>query len=69
MPFLCSFIVTGDERGHIKFYDENFKVISCLTDFNLDPITSISLSKEIPTFSGVANTEDCVLNTEPFVSR
>ncbi|XP_058231212.1 cilia- and flagella-associated protein 251 isoform X2 [Hemibagrus wyckioides] len=63
-----SFIVTGDVRGHIKFYDTNFKVLSCLTDFNLDPITSISLSKETPTSSGVACTED-ILNTESYVSR
>ncbi|XP_060763605.1 cilia- and flagella-associated protein 251 [Neoarius graeffei] len=64
-----SFIVTGDVRGHIKFCDENFKIIRCFNDFNLDPITSISLSKEIPTSSSVSNTEDCTLNTAPFVSR
>ncbi|MCI4392496.1 hypothetical protein PGIGA_G00146660 [Pangasianodon gigas] len=69
MTMSDSFIVTGDVNGHIKFYDENFKIISCLADFNLDPITSISTSKEIPTSSGVADKEDCILNTAPFVSR
>ncbi|KAK3514459.1 hypothetical protein QTP70_018701 [Hemibagrus guttatus] len=69
MTWCDSFIVTGDVKGHIKFYDANFKIISCLTDFNLDPITSISLSRETPTSSGVAYTEDCIFNTESYVSR
>ncbi|XP_017307755.1 cilia- and flagella-associated protein 251 [Ictalurus punctatus] len=69
MTWCDSFIVTGDVRGHIKFYEENFRIVSCLNDINLDAITSISPAKEIPTSSSVARTEDCVLDTAPFVHR
>ncbi|XP_075324980.1 cilia- and flagella-associated protein 251 [Odontesthes bonariensis] len=39
-------IVTGDTRGHVYFYDEMFRILTCYTDLNLDAIVSISFSKE-----------------------
>ncbi|KAI5625290.1 cilia- and flagella-associated protein 251 isoform X1 [Silurus asotus] len=69
MTWCDRFLVTGDVKGHIRFYDENLKSVTCLIDFDLDPITSISLSKEVPDVSGGAFTEDCILNAAQFVSR
>ncbi|CAB1321877.1 unnamed protein product [Coregonus sp. 'balchen'] len=64
-----SFIVTGDTLGHVKFYDENFKLISWYSEFNLDPITSISFSKEVPPNSSQGFLEDCTLEAKMFVIR
>ncbi|KAL6465789.1 hypothetical protein MHYP_G00259220 [Metynnis hypsauchen] len=67
---LCdSFIVTGDLKGHIRFYDENFKLINWYSEFNLEAIASISFSKEIPSSSIEEYQEDCTLKTKPFVNR
>uniref|UniRef100_W5L2B2 Cilia- and flagella-associated protein 251 n=1 Tax=Astyanax mexicanus TaxID=7994 RepID=W5L2B2_ASTMX len=67
---LCdSFIVTGDVNGHVKFYDESFKLINWYSEFNLDPISSISFSKEITSSSSVRNQEDCSLNNQPLIKR
>ncbi|XP_029618803.1 cilia- and flagella-associated protein 251 isoform X1 [Salmo trutta] len=64
-----SFIVTGDTLGHVKFYDENFKLISWYSEFNLDPITSISFSKEVPPNSSQGYLKDCTLEAKMFVIR
>ncbi|XP_053337260.1 cilia- and flagella-associated protein 251 [Clarias gariepinus] len=67
---LCDrFIVTGDVKGHISFYDENFKIISSLANLNLDPIESISSAKDISISSAVAKEEERILSTARFVSR
>ncbi|XP_050964836.1 cilia- and flagella-associated protein 251 [Labeo rohita] len=64
-----SFIVTGDVNGHIKFYDGNLKLINLYNEFNLDPIRSISFSKEKPSISGLGCPKDCTLDAKPFVIR
>ena len=37
-----NYIVTGDNIGHIKFYDETLKLVNWFKDVNLGPINSIS---------------------------
>nr|XP_055055959.1 cilia- and flagella-associated protein 251 isoform X1 [Misgurnus anguillicaudatus]XP_055055960.1 cilia- and flagella-associated protein 251 isoform X1 [Misgurnus anguillicaudatus] len=69
LTMIDSFIVTGDVNGHIKFYDENLKIISLYSEFNLDPIRSISFSKEIPSTSSLTYQEDCTVNAKSFVIR
>ncbi|KAJ7994271.1 hypothetical protein DPEC_G00264160 [Dallia pectoralis] len=65
-----SFIVTGDTLGHVKFYDENFKLINWYSEYNLDPITSISFSSEVPPESSRGcSVRDCTLEAKPFVVR
>ncbi len=69
MCILSSFIVTGDVNGHIKFYDGNLKLINVYNKFSLDPIRSISFSKEKPSISDLAYQKDCTLDAKPFVMR
>ncbi|XP_062307799.1 cilia- and flagella-associated protein 251 [Osmerus eperlanus] len=64
-----SFIVTGDFLGHVKFYDENFKLVSWYSEFNLDPIKSISFSKEPSPICSQGYPEDCTMEAKPFVVR
>ncbi|XP_062873714.1 cilia- and flagella-associated protein 251 [Trichomycterus rosablanca] len=67
---LCdSFIVTGDVRGRVTFYDENFRLVYCYSEFSSDPIVSISFSKEICSGISVENQEDRTLNAKSLVSR
>ncbi|XP_038151388.1 cilia- and flagella-associated protein 251 [Cyprinodon tularosa] len=60
------YVVTGDMRGEIRFYDKDFTVVSCCEDFHLDPIVSISFSKDIPM---PAYREECTLEEKPLVIR
>lgn len=60
-----SCFVTGDARGHIRFYDEEFMLLTWYNEFNLDAIVSISFSKE----STKGYIEDCTLETKPLVIR
>ncbi|KAM6954427.1 cilia- and flagella-associated protein 251 [Aplochiton taeniatus] len=62
-------IVTGDVQGHVKFYDEDIKLVSWYSDFNLDPIASISFSKESPPVSGDGYSEDCSIEAKSFLIR
>ncbi|XP_035382412.1 cilia- and flagella-associated protein 251 [Electrophorus electricus] len=64
-----SLIVTGDMRGRVKFYDGNFKLITWCSEFNLDPIASISFSKDIPFNNSLEQQEDCTVNAKQFVIR
>ncbi|XP_016333156.1 WD repeat-containing protein 66-like [Sinocyclocheilus anshuiensis] len=69
LTLIDSFIVTGDVNGHIKFYDGNLKLINVYNEFSLDPIRSISFSKEKPSISDLGYPKDCTLNAKPFVIR
>ncbi|XP_059920515.1 cilia- and flagella-associated protein 251 [Gadus macrocephalus] len=62
-------IVTGDVLGHIKFYDENFRLMSWYSDFSLDAIASISFSKDAAPEPSQDYPESCILADQPFVSR
>uniref|UniRef100_A0A3Q2Z6U6 Cilia- and flagella-associated protein 251 n=1 Tax=Hippocampus comes TaxID=109280 RepID=A0A3Q2Z6U6_HIPCM len=58
-------IVTGDTRGHVNFYDENMLLLTWFTQLNLDPIVSISFSKEFER----EYLEDGTLDTKPVLGR
>ncbi|KAM4578997.1 cilia- and flagella-associated protein 251 [Fundulus diaphanus] len=60
------YIVTGDIQGHVRFYGDNFQIVSWYNNFNLDPVVSISFSKDAPT---EGNQEDCTLEANPLVIR
>ncbi|KAM4745830.1 cilia- and flagella-associated protein 251 [Anableps anableps] len=58
------YIVTGDIQGNVRFYDENYLLVSWYTEFNQDPVVSISFSKDTPTKSYQDN---CSLEVNPVV--
>ena len=37
-------IVTGDQLGHIKFFDQTLKLTNWYQDFHLGPVNSISFA-------------------------
>ncbi|XP_051981544.1 cilia- and flagella-associated protein 251-like [Xyrauchen texanus] len=69
LTLIDSFIVTGDVNGHIAFYDENLKLIILYKEFSLDPIRSISFSKEMPSTNSLGYQEDCTLSAKPLIIR
>ncbi|XP_076127408.1 cilia- and flagella-associated protein 251 [Alosa pseudoharengus] len=61
-----SYIVIGDSRGHVKFYDSRMKLISHYSDFNLDSISSLSFGTTVPS-GRMGHPRDCTLAARPFV--
>ncbi|XP_074868746.1 cilia- and flagella-associated protein 251 isoform X2 [Carettochelys insculpta] len=66
-----SYFVTGDVKGHIKFYDSHLQLVNWYSHFKLGPIQSISFSKTSP--SPASNNSDysrsCTINGQPFIIR
>ncbi|XP_074061665.1 cilia- and flagella-associated protein 251 isoform X2 [Macrotis lagotis] len=66
-----NFFVTGDVRGHIKFYDSKLSLVYWYSQFKLGPIRMLSFSKD-PLIS-VGNksnfSSDCTLPGDPFIVR
>ncbi|XP_043924549.1 cilia- and flagella-associated protein 251 isoform X2 [Protopterus annectens] len=65
------YIVTGDVRGFIRFYDSLLNLVNWYSSFNLGPIQSISFSKELP-HPATGQTHypaDCTIQSKPFVIR
>ncbi|XP_074177592.1 cilia- and flagella-associated protein 251 isoform X3 [Rhinolophus sinicus] len=66
-----SYIVTGDAKGHIKFYDHTLSIIHWYSHFKLSSIRSLSFSKT-PATPPTENSNyppDCTLKGDPFVIR
>ncbi|XP_054904706.1 cilia- and flagella-associated protein 251 isoform X2 [Poeciliopsis prolifica] len=61
-----TYIVTGDIDGNVRFYDENFLLVSWYTDFNQDPVVYISFSKELP---NEKIEDDYFLDVDPLIIR
>ncbi|KAI4568781.1 hypothetical protein MJG53_014399 [Ovis ammon polii x Ovis aries] len=66
-----SYIVTGDIRGNIKFYDHTLSIVNWYSHFKLSCIRSLSFSKT-PAAPPAENTNyppDCTLKSDHFVVR
>ncbi|XP_070331344.1 cilia- and flagella-associated protein 251 isoform X2 [Odocoileus virginianus] len=66
-----SYIVTGDIRGNIKFYDHTLSIVNWYSHFKLSSIRSLSFSKT-PAAPPTENTNyppDCTLKSDHFVVR
>ncbi|KAM5237726.1 cilia- and flagella-associated protein 251 [Ctenodactylus gundi] len=66
-----SYIVTGDVKGNIKFYDHTLAIVNWYSQFNLSCIRSLSFSKT-PASPPTENSNfppDCTLKGDPFIVR
>ncbi|XP_055461779.1 cilia- and flagella-associated protein 251 isoform X1 [Psammomys obesus] len=66
-----SYIVIGDVKGNIKFYDFNLSVVNWYSNLKLGPIGILSFSKTRagpPTEKSILPT-DCTLKGDPFIIR
>ncbi|XP_053783732.1 cilia- and flagella-associated protein 251 isoform X2 [Desmodus rotundus] len=66
-----SYIVTGDIKGNIKFYDHSLALVSWHSPFKLSAIRSLSFSKTpaTPPTEKSSYPTDCTLKSDLFVTR
>lgn len=66
-----SYIVTGDIKGNIKFYDHTLSVVNWYSNFKLGAIRTLSFSKTIPSLPTEKSNlpTDCTLRGDLFVVR
>ncbi|KAB0358000.1 hypothetical protein FD754_002156 [Muntiacus muntjak] len=66
-----SYIVTGDIRGNIKFYDHTLSIVNWYSHFKLSSIRSLSFSKTpaAPPTEKTNYPPDCTLKSDHFVVR
>ncbi|KAL2091774.1 hypothetical protein ACEWY4_011572 [Coilia grayii] len=63
-----SYIVTGDSKGHVKFYGSSLKMLSHYSDMNLDCISSLSFGTKEPS-GALGHPQDCTLAAKPLPIR
>ncbi|KAM8812106.1 cilia- and flagella-associated protein 251 [Rhynchonycteris naso] len=66
-----SYIVTGDVKGNIKFYDQTLSIVNWYSDFKLGAIRTLSFSKTpaTPPTEQSNYPSDCTLKGDLFVVR
>ncbi|XP_077015869.1 cilia- and flagella-associated protein 251 isoform X2 [Tamandua tetradactyla] len=66
-----SYIVTGDIRGNIKFYDHTLSIVSWYSQFKLSTIRALSFSKTLPAppTENSGFPPDCTLKGDSFIVR
>lgn len=66
-----SYIVTGDIKGNIKFYDHTFSIVNWYSNFKLGAIRTLSFSKTLPSPPTEKSNlpTDCTLRGDLFVVR
>ncbi|XP_062941343.1 cilia- and flagella-associated protein 251 [Cynocephalus volans] len=65
-----SYIVTGDIKGNIKFYDHTLSIVNWYSHFKLNSIRTLSFSKTPATLTEKSNfPPDCTLKGDLFIVR
>ncbi|XP_058889004.1 cilia- and flagella-associated protein 251-like isoform X1 [Acipenser ruthenus] len=66
-----SYIVTGDSKGHVKFFSDQLLLLTWYNHFNLDPVRSISFAKELPSLARgeTAYPSDCTIKADKLIIR
>ncbi|XP_063820543.1 cilia- and flagella-associated protein 251 isoform X2 [Pseudophryne corroboree] len=62
------YYVTGDTRGHVKFYDQQLQLVNWYSHLNLTAIQSISFSKcpPVPACEKTTYPQDCSIKGDQF---
>ncbi|KAM9099738.1 cilia- and flagella-associated protein 251 [Sarcophilus harrisii] len=65
------FFVTGDVKGHIKFYDSKLSLVNWYSQLKLSPIIMLSFSKDplLVASNKSSFLSDCTLPGDPFMVR